>query len=204
MKKIYFTILVLLGCYGFANAQKTNTTEFGVGVGYNGSYVTDQSNNHSDPIGGLNVGLSADHYFSDRWSIKAKLVYDQKGWANGFVTTPSGATINNVDYKLTYLTVPVMANWHFGRTRNWYLNFGPYVGFLLNATESSNIVTDTKSFFNSTDGGLALGIGIKIPMNEKTNFFIEYSGQGGVANIFKNSSPSTQNVTESFNIGIGF
>ncbi|WP_233496696.1 outer membrane beta-barrel protein [Mucilaginibacter hurinus] len=40
------------------------------------------------------------------------------------------------NYKLDYLTIPVMANWHFGRTKNWYLHFGPYVAFLLNVKTS--------------------------------------------------------------------
>lgn len=204
MKKIYTTILVLLSCYGISKAQSRSNTEFGIGFGLNSSYVTESSSNEqTDVINRFNVGISADHYFSDAWSLKVKAVYDQKGWANGFITFPSGTTINNVDFKLNYLTVPVMANWHFGRTRNWYLDFGPYVGFLLSASESSNNV-DVKSIFNTVDGGLGLGIGIKLPVAQKTNIFIEYSGAAGIANIFKDSDTSILNATGSLNVGINF
>ena len=204
MKKILLTLLVLLGCYTLSKAQRANSTEFGIDVGYNGAYLAEgNSYNNTDIKGGVNVGLSADHYFTEAWSLKVKAIYDQKGWANGFLVLPSGQTINYVDFKLNYLTVPVMANWHFGYTRNWYLNFGPYIGFLLDASSSTNY-PGIKDEFNTVDGGIALGVGIKIPINRKTRFFIEYDAQGGAANVFKYSDYSYQNVRESFNIGINF
>ncbi len=55
-------------------------------------------------------------------------MYDQKGWDDGTITDVNGTFIT--DYNLNYLTVPVMANWHFGRTKNWYLNFGAYTAIL--------------------------------------------------------------------------
>lgn len=96
-----------------------------------------------------------------------------------------------------------MANWHFGRTRNWYLDFGPYVGFLLNAKEDE-YNTDLKSAFNSTDGGLALGIGVKIPISRTAKFFIEYDGQSGITNVFSDSDVTTRTLRGSINLGINF
>jgi hypothetical protein len=204
MKKLFFTTLILLGCYTLTNAQTRNATEFGIDVGYNSSYLIEsQSNYNTDFRSGLNVGVSADHYFSDTWSLKVKAIYDQKGWGNGFIVQPSGPTLYNVDFKLDYLTVPVMANWHFGRTRNWYFNFGPYIGFLLDASASDNY-PGIKDSFNTVDGGIALGVGIKIPINQTSKFFIEYDGQGGATNVFKNSDSNYQNIRESINIGINF
>jgi hypothetical protein len=202
MKKIFTTLLLTIGIYSLALAQR-GKTEFGLGIGYNTAYVTaGNSYQSTDPIGGFNVALSADYYFSDSWSIKAKLTYDQKGWANGFLDL--GTTqIDNVDYKLNYITVPVMANWHFGRSKNWFLDFGPYVGFLTSATESYS-GSNVKSSFSSTDGGLALGIGIKIPVSNKTKFFIEYDAQAGVVNIFQTSNTTVLNSRGSFNIGLDF
>jgi hypothetical protein len=211
MKKIFTTLFLVLGFYGLSHAQQrygqqslAGTTEFGFDVGYNSSYLIEsQSGYNSDFVSGFNVGVSADHYFSDNWSLKVKVIYDQKGWGNGFITTPTGE-YDNVNFKLNYVTVPVLANWHFGRTRNWYLNFGPYVGFLTSAKETTDNI-DVKDSFNSVDGGIALGIGIKIPISDRAKFFIEYDGQGGVTNIFKDSGGDNfQNLRESFNIGINF
>lgn len=206
MKKIFMAAFVLIAYCQFANAQNYSHNEFSVGLGLNGSYVSDIDNNHTDAKLGFNAGVALDHYFSRSWSIKVGASYQQKGWGNGFISFDDGSEIDNVDYKLSYLTVPVLANWHFGRTKNWYLNFGPYVGFLLNSSESSNTLTsaETKNFFNNTDGGLAVGIGVKIPLNDQTRFYIEYGEQAGVANVFRNSESSVQNATSSLNIGISF
>jgi opacity protein-like surface antigen len=97
-----------------------------------------------------------------------------------------------------------MANWHFGRKRNWYLNFGPYAGFLLNAEETVGGV-DVKEAFNTTDFGLALGIGVKIPVSDKLKISIEYDGQAGLLDIFKdNNFGRIQNSRASLNVGLNF
>jgi hypothetical protein len=205
MRKLFTTLVIVLGFYGLASAQaQKGNVEFGVNVGLNNSYVQDSnSEQHTDGVAGLNVGVSADDYFSDRWSLKVKVIYDQKGWGNGFVTDDSGNEIDGVNIKLNYITVPVMANWHFGHTRNWYLDFGPYVGFLTSANAAGY---DVKSAFSSTDGGVCLGLGVKIPISDRAKFFVEYEGQGGVANVFNNSSDGSnfQNVRGSLNIGVNF
>lgn len=203
MKKTLTTLLILCGISSITLAQTKNTTEFGANIGYNAARValsgSGQSTNYTS---GFNFGISAEHYFSDRWGIKGKLIYDQKGWGNGYLDFNDGTSINGVDFHLNYLTIPIMADWHFGRTQNWYLNFGPYMGFLLNATESSNSGTDIKSAFNTTDVGLAFGIGVKFPIADKVKLFIEADGQSGFTNIFKDSGGQTiQNIRSGINIG---
>jgi hypothetical protein len=205
MKKIITTLFVVLGFYTLTLAQnKSKGSEFGIGIGYNGAYVT-SSNQSTSAISGFNVGIHNDFYFSDRWSLKAKLVYDQKGWAKGFLTVGT-TTHHNVNYRLNYITVPVMANWHFGKTRNWYLNFGPYLGFLTTATVKINgSNTDVKQVFNSVDGGLDLGIGVKFPVSGTSKLYIEYDGQSGVGDIFQNSAGgSVRSARASINIGLNF
>lgn len=205
MKKIFATLCMLLCLYTFTQAQSRNKNEFGIGIGYNGAYLT--SNNSyetTDVLSGLNVNLSIDHYFSRTWSLKVKAIYDQKGWANGFIVdNDKNISIDGVNYKLNYITVPVMANVHFGRTKNWYFDFGPYIGFLTEAhADYQNL--DVTDVVNSTDGGLAVGIGVKIPLSHSTRFFIEYDGQSGFAHVFKGSSDNAQNVRGSFNVGLNF
>ncbi|MCR8561438.1 PorT family protein [Mucilaginibacter sp. BJC16-A38] len=203
MKKIITTLLVVLGIYTAAFSQTKGATEFGINVGLNESTVTTGDNQtNSDYRVGFNVGVSADYYFSDHWSFKAKVVYDQKGWNNGYFD--DGTNSYTVDYKLNYITIPLMANWHFGRTRNWYLNFGPYIGILTSAKLSDG-GGDVKDFFNTTDGGLDVGIGVKIPVSDRAKFFIELNGQGGVSDMVKdNTGSALRNSTSNINIGINF
>lgn len=204
MKKFLSTLIIAFGIYLSASAQIRTSNEFGFNIGYNAATVYDSYSSYtSDYNSGLNLGFSAEHYFSDRWSIKGKLIYDQKGWGNGFLTFPDGTEVDGVNFHLNYLTVPVMANWHFGRTRNWYLHFGPYVGFLLNATESSNSGVNIKDQFSSTEFGFDAGIGVKFPVSNQVKLFIEADGQGGFTNIF-NSGSSVQSERSSINFGVLF
>jgi opacity protein-like surface antigen len=212
MKKILTSLLILSGIYSVSFAQTKNTAEFGVNIGYNQAYITEGPNLNTASISGFNAGVSVEYYFSDSWGIKGKLTYDQKGLGNGYLefydNNGNSTEVYGVNYHLNYLTIPVMADWHFGRMRNWYLNFGPYVGVLLNATESSNSGVDIKSGINTTDFGLALGIGVKFPISNSAKLFIETDGQAGVTNVFKNNDFQTgqgsQNVRSSINFGILF
>jgi opacity protein-like surface antigen len=204
MKKLLVTLLVLSGIYTAASAQTANSSEFGVNIGLNSSTVQySGTGENADYKVGLNLGVSAEYYFSSRWGIKGKVIYDQKGWGNGFVILQDGTEIDGVDFHLNYITVPIMADWHFGRKRNWYLDFGPYVGFLASASESSNSA-DVKPLFNSTDVGLAFGIGVKVPVSRTASVFFEYDGQGGFNNVFNSSDGTYQNVRSSFNVGLVF
>lgn len=210
MKKIFTTLLIIAGIYTTASAQMHRNVELGLDIGYNSSYVIASGSNVNSPaIGGYNVGVYVDAPFARDWSIKIKMIADQKGWGDGFLTDNSGNEVDHVNFRLSYLTVPVMANWHFGRTHNWYLDFGPYIGFLeqakANDVNGQNNI-NVKEAFNSTDGGIAFGLGVKFPISEKAKFFIEYDAQVGLGNVFNDSGDGSnvQNARSSFNIGVAF
>jgi opacity protein-like surface antigen len=204
MRKIFAAILTLSGLYTSCFAQTKTGVEFGLNAGYNIAYVQETGfAESSDVSSGFNLGASAEYRYSDRWGIKAKVIYDQKGWGNGFLIADDGSEIDRTNFQLNYITIPVMATLHFGRLRNWYLSFGPYAGFLLSASESSS-GADVKSVFNSTDYGIAVGIGVKFPVSDKMKLFIEDDGQAGINNIFKSNSDnaSLENKRSGINIGI--
>ncbi len=205
MKKTFKSLILsflVLCIYTTASAQTTGTTQFGINVGYNAATVTVGGQTNTAYRSGFNVGVSADYYFNDTWSFKSKLVYDQKGWGEGFLAI--GNSSFTTDFQLNYLTIPLMANWHFGHTQNWYLNFGPYVGILLNASLSS-FNGNVKDTFNTVDGGLDVGIGVKFPIAKKARLFIELNGQGGVVDVLKDNTRSAiRNSVSNINIGISF
>ncbi|WP_298759938.1 porin family protein [uncultured Psychroserpens sp.] len=205
MKKLIIIAFIVLCCSLNLNAQADKGDfEIGTGLGLNISNVVvgSDSNNGTRSKTGFNLGVSGEYYFSDRWGIKAKLIYDSKGWGDGFFDNELTNESYITDFNVTYLTVPVMANWHFGSTRKWYLNFGPYIGFLLNAEEDRG-GTDVKDAFNSTDFGIALGVGYKFNVGENTKLFVEYDAQSGLSDVFSNNlGSSVRNGRSSFNIGI--
>jgi hypothetical protein len=204
MKKIFTTLFVALGIYSAAHAQTKGKTEFGFSLGLNSAYVTSnaQYGTSTDLTWNPNVAVSADHYFSEVFSIKAKAIYDPKGW-NGFYVIDGSRSASGITRSLNYITVPVTFNVHFGSQKIWYLMGGPYVGFLLSAKESySN--SDIKSSFNSTDAGADLGFGVNLPLNNKLKLFFEYDGQFGFTNVLAHSSDGGQNMRSSANVGLKF
>ena len=201
MKTQYLLIIALCSCF-ISQAQDKGEFEYGFFAGLNVSNVStiDNEDSASSKIG-FNVGAYGEYYFSERWSLRANLNYDQKGWSDGFFTDDTQSI--TTDYALNYLTVPVLANWHFAKKRNWYLNGGLYAGFLLNAkiTETDFDVSDAIS---STDFGVALGIGVKIPVGDH-KIFIEYGAQSGFTDIFEqNSGEAIRNGRSSLNVGFTF
>lgn len=204
MKKLLLALAFTGLCSLSLQAQGKGNIEFNLNVGYNSSYANDSEYGSYDYRSAFNVGAGLDFYFNDRWSIKAKAIYDSKGFNNVILTNLESGVRFNSNIQLNYITVPVMANWHFGRKRNWYLNFGPYVGFLVDAKET-RFDTDIKDGINSTDAGLAFGIGVKIPLNDKLRLFFEYDGQSGFSDIYKSNYRYNTYINRSaFNVGINF
>ncbi|MFT5849160.1 porin family protein [Psychroserpens sp.] len=202
-KRLFITALSIFGILT-SNAQDSGEFELGIGLGLNLANVsTIDGQNNTSSLTSFNAGVSGEYYFSDRWGLKAKLIYDSKGWSDGFITDENFNTITT-DFKLNYVTLPVMANWHFGSNRNWYLNFGPYLGFLVNA-EDSELGLDLKDGFKSTDFGFAFGIGYKFEIDDNIKLFIEYDGQSGFSDIFEeNAGDAIRNGRSSLNIGALF
>ncbi len=191
-KKILLNFILIVGFSLLSKAQEKGDIELGGQFGLNISNVTNVDYS-SDSKVSFNTGAFADFYINDRWSIKPKVIYDRKGWSEDII-----------DFKLNYITIPITANYHFGRTRRWYFNFGAYVGFLLSA-EDTLFGIDFKDAFNSSDLGLSYGIGYKHPLSDNLKLFIEYEGQSGVIDIFKDNSGDTiLNGRSAFNAGLVF
>lgn len=203
-KSLFFAAFMAFGMTAFAQEKERmgypekGDFELGAGVGVNFSTVKADDFDY-DTGTGFNVALSGDYYFSNRWSIKAKLMYDQKGFNDAYFIDGDYIT----DVNMNYLTIPVMANWHFGKKRQWYLNFGPYASFLMSAEETEGGV-DLKEGFNSTDFGLEVGIGVKIPLNDQLKLFIEYEDSAGFTDINKGDGGTFRNTRGCFNVGLNF
>jgi len=109
-----------------------------------------------------------------------------------------GTEVLGAKEELNYITIPVNANWHFGSTRKWNLNFGPSVGFLTSAKSDG---VDIKSAVSSTQLGLNVGIGYKIEISEKISILVDYQSLSGLNNVSKDSAFKFKNSFGSFNLG---
>ena len=205
------TLLVLtaLISFGFANAQikEKGTIEITPKIGTSSFY----ENNEDDATkynSGVEFGATFDYYFNDRWSLRSGLIADKMGGKykmtfTDFDPVVSGNTTVSFEDKLNYLSIPINANWHFGSTRKWNLNFGLSPSFLTNANivingkESKIPTSDIESF----QLGFTYGIGYKIENNKKFGILIDTQFFNGLTNINKSSEARIVNAGYSFNLG---
>lgn len=192
MKKIIllFVGLMFTSAAFFAQSRETGTIEFIPFIGYSSSNLAGDYTEDFDARSAFNFGAIGDYYFSDRWSIRSGLTYNSMG-----------ASFLGADFKLDYLNIPVNANWHFGGTRKWNLNFGLTPGFLMNAEVEGE---DVKDYVESFHLALSFGIGYKIEISDAFSILVDYQNLAGMTNINSESSDTNLNYGSSFNAGAVF
>ena len=192
MKKNLLPLIALIS-FTFANAQikEKGTVEITPKIGYS-SFSENNEGENTDSNSGVAFGATADYYFSNRWSLRSGLAFNKMGGeypAEGVIW----------EDKLNYLSIPINANWHFGSTRKWNLNFGVSPSFLLNA--EVNDIEISNDVIKSFQLGLTFGIGYKIEITEKFGILLDYQLFSGLTNINNASSSNITNIGDSFNIG---
>ncbi|AWH85973.1 hypothetical protein HYN59_13030 [Flavobacterium album] len=200
----YYIVFFLFLLSTISYSQVKGDLEVGIGIGYNMATINEPDDfNDVYSNNNKNFSVSADYNFSNRWSLKTKLIYDTKGWDQGPLYF-RGGRLRGANVDLHYLTVPLMLNWHFGGKRNWYLNFGTYAGYLMAAGEKTSNADITEAF-RKTDFGLTFGIGAKIPVTKYFKIYIEYDFQNSFNSIYKDSTiPEVRNIRSAINVGVNF
>ena len=187
MKKLVLSAMAVFA-FTFSNAQsrEKGTIELIPQIGFSSSnYYGGDSGPGNNATSSVSYGVGADYFFNDRWSLRSGLLYQTMGSEYG-----------EFEDKLNYLTIPVNANWHFGSTRKWNLNFGPSVGFIMSAETNGE---DVKEFVNSTQVGLNVGIGYKIEVSPTFSILVDYQSMTGLTDVAKEFS--FRNSYGSFNAG---
>lgn len=189
MKKMVFAALAVL-VFGFANAQnrEKGAIELIPQIGYSSANYYGEANLNNSSLSTVTFGVGADYFFNDRWSLRSGLHFQTMG----------SKLSSSYEEKLNYLTVPVNANWHFGSTRKWNLNFGPSFGILMSAKGGGE---DIKDLANSFQFGLAYGVGYKIEVSERISILIDFQGMTGLSEVPKESDFTIKNAYSAFNIG---
>lgn len=177
MKKTLYTLALLAGLHGAAQAQRSNVS-LGLKVGGSySSFVGDQAVNQ-EGIFGFHAGGFANIGITRMFAFQPELIYSQKG------AKSKTADITN---RVNYLDVPLA--FHVNAD-GLFFEAGPQVGFLLAAkSEAGNVSIDAKDAFNKVDVGYLFGLGYQ----RKTGPGIGLRYNGGFTNIPK--SYTVGNVT---------
>lgn len=186
MKKLMISFLILSGIVSNAQRRSAGDIELVPYIGYATSTFVGDNLNDVDYRNSADFGVVADYYFNNRWSLRSGLQIQSMGAENQFF----------VD-KLSYLSIPFNANWHFGSNRKWNLNFGLTPSFLLSADENGKEIS---TYLNSFQMGLTYGIGYKIEVSKKFSILVDWQGFSGMSDITKKSG-TIANAHSVFNVG---
>jgi len=197
MKKTLF--ITLLASFA-TNAQIRERGEIEVSpfIGISSANYYGDVGINNESVQKLYFGANADFFMSNRWSLRTGIEYQTMG-----STVPEYNSYGtfSIREKLNFVSVPVHANYHFGSTRKWYLNFGPTINFLTSATSNK---VDIKHGVNPVQMGLGIGIGYKFEINEKFSIGIEHQEYIGLVNNLKfnsnRSNPYIGNYFGSFSV----
>lgn len=193
--------------------SQTNTFNIGIQGGPSISTISTKYDKKKfsdrDPSVVFMAGMFVQYNFSKNFALRMDPGFEQKGYNLTYTfTDPSGNILG--DYKTTsrfnYITVPILFRASVGNKINYFINAGPYIGFLLSEkfkNDYDNSITNNTKYYHTADIGITAGIGLAVPINERFSFSIELRNNFGLYNISKSEDPKISVKTFSGNLLCG-
>ena len=187
MKKIIYLIAFCCSSINLhSQVRERNVIELTPKIGRS-TFKYNASGNPSGSLNSTNFGITGDYYLNEIWSLQAGLIYQKMG----------GKTFND-NFEVDYINFPINANWHFGSTKKWNLNFGITTGLRINNSENQNILG---AKIKNTQTGFNLGIGYKIELTKNIGILLDYQYFSGLTNIDQDEIYELINKGGNLNIG---
>ena len=161
-KSILIILLACISISGFAQYR------FGLSGGISVSSLTGKDFSATDfPKIGMTAGFFYEYEFKRNFSLFFEPLFEQKGAQ--YTYYPRFDTEVNVNNRMNYLSLPLMAKINFGRGFNYYLTTGLSLSYLL--SYQSEVYAYTGGYelpadpffpysYNKLDAGASLGFGI--------------------------------------------
>lgn len=197
MKTFYAAIILFLAAITALGQE--STTLIGIDAGPSLTHIRNKENDELKATLGFAAGVSLEFFLNENMGLKTGLLFEQKG-AKDEITDFDGETVGDVDIDIEYqyLVVPVLFAYHTGGNPDFYVNLGPYAGFLL-----SNMVyyEDTDQFegrkedftseTNAVDVGASIGIGANVPVGENLKLSVEIRENLGLTKTIGDSKTNS-------------
>lgn len=225
MKKTTF-LLITIALITFKTAAQDSKIKFGIqgGLNYSSFRGYETYSDKDNPSFAYLFGISFQYRIKENLSIKADINYERKtqiakSTIELWEASESPILINgNYTFKTTtylnYIMLPIMLKYNFSKDKSFYVNGGPYLGYLLksgakiDAKNIPGINTDdeeTTKYRKSLDYGLSAGIGKEFKLNGNHQIYVELRENLGLANIAKSNSLYTYTIkTNSINLIAGY
>ncbi|BDU27320.1 porin family protein [Flavobacterium sp. GSB-24] len=222
MKKITL-LLFIISLITFKTTAQDSKVKFGIQGGLNYSSLRGyDSYVDNNPGFAYVLGFSFQHQIQENLSIKADLNYERKTQiSKGTIevleptlpTEPFGTYKFKTTAYLNYIVLPILLKYNFSGDKSFYINGGPYLGYLLKSglKSNSNIPglinendEDTKNK-KSIDFGFSAGIGKEFKLNGINQIYIELRENLGLTNISDTPVINDGSIkTNSLNLLVGY
>lgn len=195
--KMKTTVLAAFLSLATIAAQAQQAPHFGIKGGFASTSISDANDWRGTGFGGLFVNIP----LGWGWHLQPEVLYAGMGGVYGdghYYFDPTDP--NNTRISMGYVQVPVMVQYHFNRA--FYLEFGPQVEFLTNATAiTDGERTGVSSNYNKTDFDLNFGFGVNC--GPVVSLFARYTL--GLTDVYNESTdPGSSEYNRAVQVGIGF
>ncbi|MCU0433802.1 MAG: PorT family protein [Bacteroidia bacterium] len=192
MKQVFFLLFATMAIS--AHAQ-TNMLDVGTEGGFNLSTLRGNEVilDRQQTLIGFSGGVFAQYNFKKIFSIRTGAYFERKGARSEFeLIDINGNPIGTYrgQSRFDYFTVPLLLRANFGKKINWFVNAGPYAGFLIKQTDYTEAINnipentaDLTEFFKKNDFGISFGAGIHYPLNDNLTLSFEARNNLGLVNI---------------------
>jgi hypothetical protein len=195
---------------------QTNKFDMGVEAGPSiiFQYGNDVLKESHRPMIGFMGGIFFQYNFKKIISLRTNIAFERKGSVfNSPVLDTNGYTIGEATThsNFDYITLPMLVRASFGKRIQYFINVGPYFGFLIKQTFVTKgdiyptSTVDKTRYFNRLDMGLTLGVGLIIPIKSTFTFSIEARNNLGLINLLDTFILNNGTVNNnSTNLIVGF
>ena len=173
------------------------TNKFEVGLEMGPSLISLRGNdileNHKDLSFGFSSGLTFQYNFPKFLSIRTNISFERKGLTTkGMATDEYGNEIGEITFhsNFNYLTVPLLGRLTIGKKIKFFVNAGPYVGYLIKQKDVTEAFgdnpkteTDNTDNFEKLDFGITTGLGASFPIYNRLLISLEIRNNLGLTNI---------------------
>jgi hypothetical protein len=162
-------------------------------------------------------GAIFQYNFKNFLSIKTGFSYQRKGFQLNDIlfVDNSGNTVagkGKFNTRLDYLTFPVLVKASFGKKVQFFVNAGPYAGYLLQKTDRTQFNNSSStqkeelngSGFNRWDFGIAGGVGIAVPIRTFWVITVEARNYSGILDIATSSKTQWRTNTTDLRVGVAY
>jgi hypothetical protein len=202
MKKGILVLLVLFSVFAYA---QTGKIRFGVHAGLNYSGLRGytipaniEAQYEESAAFGYLGGVSLTYPLKEKISLRVELNYERKTQkADNTIEIRNSFEEPAQRYSFTskrhydYLVLPILLQYRFTDKNSFFVHGGPFVGYLLNATltsdlnapELDNSDVDLSDDYKKLDYGLTIGLGKNFDIGNQNSLHVEIRNNLGLAKI---------------------